>query len=207
MNNSFFKNIVRAQVFLAGFVVMALEILGSRLLAPTFGSSIFVWGSLIGVFLLSMSIGYFFGGRLSLYTPTGARLSLIVIAASAYIILIPLFYKPVCWFIDLTFIDERWGSLIATVVIFSVPLCLLGAVSPYAVRLITSSVKLAGNSAGHLYSISTLGSFLGTIIAAFYLIPAFPVSKVIFSIGSITGLFFLVTMIIDISFRREKPKN
>ncbi len=206
MKESFFRNIIRTQVFIAGFVIMALEILGSRLLAPTFGSSIFVWGSLIGVFLISMAGGYFLGGRLSLNNPSGTKLSTIVIAASIYIFLIPFFSKDVCHGVDALFIDERWGSLFATIVIFSIPLALLGSVSPYGIRLITISVESAGNAAGRLYAISTLGSFLGTIITAFFLIPAFPVSKIVFATGLITGLFFAVTMALYI-FAEDKQGN
>lgn len=190
MKGAKLKSLLAMQVFISGFVVMALEILGSRLLAPTFGSSIFVWGSLIGVFLLSMAVGYFIGGRLSLQNPSLAKLSLLVIAAAAIIMLIPLFYKPVCIRIDNLIPDERWGSLMATIAIFTLPLCLLGGVSPYAVRLASSSLESVGDAAGNLYAVSTFGSFLGTILTAFYLIPAFPTTKTVFVIGAITCVVF-----------------
>lgn len=201
MNNKF-KIVLAIQVFIAGFVVMTLEILGSRLLAPTFGSSIFVWGSLIGVFLLSMAIGYFIGGRLSLHNPSMIRLCFLVMAAAVIIMLIPYFYKPVCVRIDDLIPDERWGSLFATVAIFTLPLCLLGGVSPYAVRLASKSIESVGDAAGNLYAVSTIGSFLGTIITAFYLIPAFPTTRTVLATGAVT--FAIFTLFVLISWVKQK---
>lgn len=187
-----FKILIGIGVFVAGFAIMALEILGSRLLAPTFGSSIFVWGSLIGVFLISMAAGYFFGGRISLKSPSLGVLTLLAVGAALFILFIPSISKPVCQGIDGVFNSERWGSLFSTIILFSFPLCLLGGISPYAIRLLSRTVETVGDTAGNLYAISTVGSFLGTIITAFYLIPFFPTSQTVRALGIGLALIFLI---------------
>ncbi|MBN1443221.1 MAG: fused MFS/spermidine synthase [Planctomycetes bacterium] len=157
-------------VFCCGWVLMGLEIVGGRLLSPVFGSGIWVWGSVITVFLAALSTGYFLGGILSGRWPSGRGLAAVIFLAGVSILPIAIWYREAGeWFADLG-LHERWGSLLAAIALFFIPSALLGMVSPYAVRLVTREVRTVGISAGTLYAVSTLGSCLGCLITAFYLI-------------------------------------
>lgn len=156
--------------FLCGWVMMGLEILGGRILSPDFGSGVFVWGSVISVFLLSLSIGYYLGGWASARWPSPYVLAVVIFLAGVSVIPIAFWYAPISgWFAELGW-NERYGALGAATALFLVPSTLLGMVSPYCIRLLTTSVSRAGASAGSLYALSTIGSFLGCLHTAFYLI-------------------------------------
>lgn len=116
----------------SGFLVMAVELLSGRILAPHFGNSIHVWGGVITVFMLALSIGYLLGGRGSLYTPSLMRLALIMVAAALALLPVMLLANPV---LDWTFEqvhDPRYGSLAAASLLFFIPTAIAGMVSPYA---------------------------------------------------------------------------
>ncbi len=156
--------------FACGWVMMGLEILGGRILSPDFGSGVYVWGSVIGVFLLSLSIGYLLGGGLSSRFPSVAGLIATVLLAAVSILPVGAWYPQISgWFADLE-LNERWGALLAAGAMFLWPSIFLGMVSPYCIRLLTESVDRVGSNAGTLYAVSTVGSFLGCIHTAFYLI-------------------------------------
>jgi spermidine synthase len=162
---------------------MALELLGSRLLAPVFGNSIFVWGSLIGVVLAALSSGYYFGGRLADRQPNLQTLSGVIFAAAILIVALPALTPPVLDVIVKLNLGERYSPLIATTCLLAPPSLLLGMVSPFAIRLAARTVKKIGGAAGDLYAISTLGSIVGTFVTVFVLIPEFGVNKIILAIG------------------------
>ena len=154
-----------------GWLVMELEILGARMLTPHFGSAQYVvMGSVIGVFLLSLSVGYMLGGWIST-TPNSKRtLGIGLSAAGAWLCLLPYWFEPVCELIfDLGFGDKA-GSLIATVLLFGLPTALLGMVSPTAVRWLTTQSAQSGLKAGLVLGFSTVASFAGCVVTAFYLI-------------------------------------
>ena len=161
---------VAVAVFGCGWVLMGLEIVGGRMLAPYFGSGIWVWGSVISVFLAALSVGYFLGGLVSLRFPHGWGLASVILVAAVSIVPVALWHQAASqWFADLDF-HERWGSLLAATALFFLPSMLLGMVSPYAVRLVARRLSSVGTSAGALYGISTMGSFLGCLLTAFYFI-------------------------------------
>ena len=170
-------------VFVCGAVLMAFEMVGSRILAPEFGSTVFVWGSLIGVFLGALSLGYLVGGRLSDKWPSFSVLGAIIAVAGLIILVVPL-YAPACsrW-IDKGNPGSSTNPLFASVLLFFVPSVLLGMVSPYAVRLQARSVHTMGNVAGKLYALSTLGSIAGTLLATFWMIPSFGTSNMVKGLG------------------------
>lgn len=158
---------------------MAIELLGGRILAPYFGSSIYVWGSLITIFMLALSIGYLLGGRLSLNRPSVRRLGLLFLFAAACVIPIALF-SDILLDLIFEFIDDpRYGSLLGSVVLFMAPTILLGMVSPYAVRLMVRSTEQSGEVAGRLYFVSTMGSAIGTLLTSFYLVLYFEVNQIL----------------------------
>ncbi|HKM77468.1 MAG TPA: fused MFS/spermidine synthase [Candidatus Bathyarchaeia archaeon] len=170
-------------VFISGAAVMALELLGSRLLAPVFGNSIFVWGSLIGVVLAALSTGYYLGGRLADRQPNLHTLSGLILAAGLLIVALPALTPPVLDAIVKLNVGERYSPVIATIFLLAPPSILLGMVSPFAVRLATRTVERVGGASGNLYALSTLGSIVGTFLTVFVLIPEFGVNKIILAIG------------------------
>ena len=171
----------------SGYYVMAVELLSGRLLAPSFGNSIYVWGGIITVFMLALSVGYLLGGQLSLFAPTLRRLGLVLMAAGVASLPIVLVGDRVLdWIFDHVR-DPRWASLLASGTLFFVPTVISGMVSPYAVRLVATSVQSTGRSAGLLYFISTFGSAAGTILTSFYMVLWFEVNQIL--IGMIVVSF------------------
>ena len=165
--------------FTSGFIIMSVELLGGRILAPYFGSSIYVWGSIITIFMMALSIGYLIGGRLSLHQPSLFRYGLFFIIAA--IALTPVIVFANAW-MDAVFIrieDPRYGSLIASTVLFFIPTAILGMIAPYSVRLVVESATTSGQVAGALYFVSTLGSALGTLMTSFYLVLWFDMNTII----------------------------
>lgn len=179
---------IRLNVFVAGAIVMALEIAGSRLLAPYFGNSLFVWGNLIGVVLTGLSLGYYLGGRLADRKPNLRTFSLIMFYAGISILFIPFVSSQVLELTASLALGERFGSLLATTLMLAFPTVMLGMVSPYAIKLSTKSLSKLGNIAGNLYALSTLGSIFGTFFSVFYLVPEFGVKAILLSLGIILML-------------------
>ena len=165
--------------FVGGFVIMSLELLGGRVLAPYFGSSIYVWGSIITVFMLSLSLGYLFGGRLSLSEPSLKRFGTIFVAAAVFLYPLVYFSEALMIWIFQMVEDPRYGSLLASGVLFIVPTIILGMISPYSVRLLVESAHEAGQVAGKLYFVSTMGSALGTLATSFYFVLWFEINTIL----------------------------
>jgi spermidine synthase len=163
---------LKVLVFVSGAVLMALEIVGSRMLAPYFGNSVFVWGSLISLFLIALSGGYYIGGLLADRRPSRVLLNLIVLAVGASMFLMAAVAGPVCDEVARLGLGERAGPMLASSVLFLLPSIGMGMTSPFAVRLATHAVASVGKTAGTLYALSTLGSIVGTMLTTFVLIPA-----------------------------------
>jgi spermidine synthase len=162
-------------VFGAGTGSLATEICASRLLAPYYGSSTIVWANLIGLVLASLSLGYWYGGRLADRRPEPRLLGLIILAAAGLIAAIPFVTRPIldeaAKGLDELSTGAVVGSFLATLVLFAPPVALLGTVAPFAIRLALNDVRDAGAVAGRLYALSTVGSLLGAFLPALVLIP------------------------------------
>lgn len=185
-------------IFVSGAVLLALEIAGSRVLAPFFGSSVFVWGSLIGIFLGSISGGYLLGGWLSKRWPRQVLLNALLAAAGGFTLLLPLWAGPFCQAIAVPAggleLGPRYGPLFATLILFALPSVLIGVAPPFAVRLLARDVAGVGAVAGQLYAIGTLGNIAGTLVTAFWLIPLFGIHNILTGIGALlvaTAVFTL----------------
>ncbi len=183
---------IRFTVFVSGAVVMALELVGSRLLAPAFGDSIFVWGSLIGVVMTALAVGYYTGGRLADRRPSYGTFSLITLVAGMLILLIPLSSPLILEAVYYSGFGERYGPVLASLLLLAAPTTLLGMVSPYSIRMAAQSLQSVGGISGSLYSISTGGSIFGTFFTVFVLIPSFGVRQIIFSLGVVLILVSLL---------------
>lgn len=190
--------IIYLLAFVAGFSIMSLELLGGRLLAPYFGSSIYVWGSIITVFMLSLSIGYLIGGRLSLHHPSLSRFALIFLAAAVCLYPLVFFSESVMNWIFERVEDPRYGSLLASGVLFIVPTVIMGMISPYSVRLLVVTTEHAGQVAGILYFVSTLGSALGTLATSFYLVLWFEMQTIL---TALTGALLVGAAVATIAGR------
>jgi hypothetical protein len=163
----------------SGFFVMAVELLGGRLLAPTFGSSIYVWGAIITIFMLALSLGYLAGGRYSMVTPSVRRLGVILVIAALTVVPLLLFAEPLLDALSLAVPDPRFGSLLSAFTLFFVPTFFSGMVSPYAVRLLVQDRNSSGRHAGQLYFVSTFGSAAGTLLTSFYLVLILEVNQIL----------------------------
>ena len=177
------KLLVLSLAFVSGFIIMAIELLGGRILAPYFGSSIYVWGSIITVFMLSLSLGYLTGGRLSLRNSNLVRYgSFFAIAA---VLLLPLIFwsNSIMEAIFLRIEDPRYGSLVVSMLLFFLPTAVMGMIAPYSVRLLVVNTERSGQIAGLLYFVSTLGSALGTLATSFYLVLWFEVNQILLTMS------------------------
>jgi hypothetical protein len=183
--------------FSSGFCIMGIELLGGRILAPYFGSSVHIWGSIITVFMLSLSIGYLLGGKLSIRNPSLTKYGLIFFVASITVVPIVLFAEPIMTFIFTYIEDSRYGSLLASTALFFIPTTILGMISPYSVRLLVTDHEKSGQVAGGLYFVSTLGSALGTIITSFYMVLAFDVNDIIKTFAAVLGALGLLAIVVS----------
>jgi len=176
---------IKFVVFICGALVMSYEILGSRVLAPDFGSSVFVWGSLISVFLSGLSAGYYLGGKVADINPSTKKLGLIILIPAVLFLLFPLYGQRVCDWIFARDMGIRTSPLLASVILFFVPSVFLGMVSPYTVKLMICSLHTSGSTVGTLYALSTFGSIVGTLFTSFYLITIAGVKMLIMGQGAI----------------------
>ena len=172
---------VALAVFIAGGALLGLEIASSRVLAPHFGNSLYVWGALIGVVLAGLSTGYWVGGAIADRWPQ-PRLLVGLLGLSALLVLAIPFIDG--WMLDRV-VDwdpgPRLNPLVATILLFGIPSVVLGTVSPVAVRLRTRSLEHLGRTAGRLFAVSTAGSISGTFLTAFWLIPELGTDQVLAS--------------------------
>ena len=159
-----------ATAFVSGAVVMALEILGSRLLAPVFGNSLFVWGALIGVILAAMSSGYAMGGWLADRHRGAAVLAGLLLGSGAWTLLLAWAGQPVMFTVSAWIDDPRWGPCLAASVLLAPPAFGLSGVLPALLRLSIEDMGHLGRHTGAMIAVSTVGSLVGTWGTAFYLL-------------------------------------
>ncbi len=191
-------------VFASGAATMALEMCASRLLAPYFGNSLPVWGVVIGMLLAYLSLGYFLGGRLADRHPVEGLSCRLAAWAGFVIGLIPYLARPILRYSASGFAQYQagpvLGSLVGILILFAVPVILLGCVSPFAIRLSIETAASAGRTAGHVYALSTVGSLLGTFVSVFWLIPSFGTRNCM----SIISLSLLGTAILGLLVLRSR---
>src|SRR5579859_2188785 len=191
-------------VFVAGSASLALEMAASRLLAPYFGTSLFVWANLIGLILLYLTVGYYVGGRLADRYPYPIVLYALTSIAALLISAIPLIARPILsWsltaFATLS-VGVFYGSLISVILLFAIPVILLGCVSPFAIRLLVDQIGESGRTSGMLYAISTTGSIVGTFLPILILIPTIG-TRYTFIVFAVMLLFVSIIGLITTSAR------
>jgi len=171
--------------FFSGMCIMAIELCASRLMAPFFGTSSFVWTNIIGVIMIALSAGYVIGGKLADRKPRLDILLKLLLAACAFLLLLPFVaFIVVQWLsssmqsLDSSFSFIFLGSLLAIALLFSPPIVILGMTSPFLIRIVAQTDRV-GVSAGRIFGISTVGSVLGTFLPVLVLIPAIGTAKTI----------------------------
>jgi MFS family permease len=167
--------LLKTIVFLGGFASIGIELAASRLIAPYFGSSTFIWATLIGLTLTFLSLGYWLGGRIADRHPSPVLLYSVTAVGAAAAGLVPLLARPILAESLVAFarydIGAFYGSLVGTLALLAAPITLLGFISPFAIRLSIGDVASAGNTAGTLYALSTIGSIAGSFLPVLLLIP------------------------------------
>lgn len=178
------KYTLEIAVFLCGAVVMVFELVGSRILGPYFGTSIFVWTSIIGIILASLSLGYYLGGKVADKKPAMSNLSLIIFLSALFIALVLLIKTPLLTFLQTNITNVKVNSFVASILLFSPASILLGMISPYAAKLRIKNLENSATTFGTLYALSTAGSIFGTFLSGFYLIPHFGTNKLLIILSS-----------------------
>lgn len=190
--------LIKAIVFVGGMTSIGIEISASRLLAPYFGDSTFIWANVIGTTLSFLSLGYWLGGKVADRRPEPQLLFILTAIAGLSACVIPIISKPILRLsleaFDTVSIGEFYGSLIGVLILFAVPITLLGFVSPFAVRLLVRDLNSAGHTSGNLYALSTFGSIAGSFLPVLVLVPLLGTAKTFYVFGggiialSIAGL-------------------
>lgn len=201
MNNnhsvSFFERIgLYITVFFTGASVMVIELLGTRMIAPFYGASIYVWSSLISVTMIALSLGYFIGGRWADSTKK-IGLSLIIALAALMTLLIPWVTRPILLVTDQ--FGLRAGAFSSALLLFSPSLTFLGMVSPFAIKLTTKGLDKVGTSSGSIYAVSTVGSVVGTLLLGFFLFPAIGSREILIGVA-----FFLMLLAMAVTYYERK---
>jgi predicted membrane-bound spermidine synthase len=177
-------------VFTSGMTTLAVELTASRLLGNIFGTSNLVWANIIGLMLIYLTVGYFIGGRIADRSPRFVTLYRVIAWGAFFSGLVPILARPVLSGAAQAVAGFQagvaLGSFIGVLILFSIPVTLLGCVSPFAIRLSLHNVTNAGQTAGRMYAVSTLGSILGTFVPVLYLIPEAGTAR--------TFLYFAVTL-------------
>jgi spermidine synthase len=181
-------------VFLSGASVMALELGGSRIVAPFLGTSIVTWTSLIGVILAALSIGYSLGGAAADKNPSATPLSKILLLAAVLVAIIAPLHYPLLAVIGTSSMSLLWGTLIATCILFVPASILLGMVTPYAIRLTIDDVEHSGRAAGRIYASSTIGSLFGTFSTGFILFSYLGSATLVFVLA---GVLWLASLLVE----------
>jgi spermidine synthase len=173
-------------VFITGMAIMVLELVGSRVIGPYYGVSLYVWASLIATAMVALAAGYWIGGRIADRKAHPDYLYGSILLAALLTVMIPVLRRPI---LGLTSpLGVRLGSLSSAVLLFLLPITALGVVSPYAVRLYARALETVGSSAGTLYAVSTVGSVFGTLLTGFVLIPSLAMDKTLYYLGAVLSL-------------------
>ena len=188
------KYFLEVIVFVSGAVVMVLELSGSRIVAPFLGNSLPVWTAIIGVILGSLSFGYLIGGRMADKKADNLTLAKLLFGAGVLIGILAFIDELVLVSVQLLSDDLRISVLVSSIILLAPASVVLGAISPYAIRLRINNVATSGSTVGTLYALSTFGSIAGTFLAGFFLIAYLGTFKIIISLAL---TMFLISFLAD----------
>ncbi len=196
-------------VFFAGMTTLGVELSASRLLGNVFGTSNIVWANIIGLILVYLTAGYFIGGRWADRSPHGRTFYRLLAWASFFAGLVPLAARPVlrqaAAAVEHLDAAVMVGSFLGVLILFSVPITLMGCVSPFAIRLALRDASQAGRISGRVYAISTLGSILGTFLPVLWLIPTLGTSRTFLVLSLLLLSVALAGVVLTMGLRRAAP--
>ena len=170
-------------VLVSGITSMGLEILAGRVVAPEFGSSIYTWGSIIGIFLAALSLGYWRGGRRAAEDASYGKLTALLLGAALYVALLIVASDLLLQATSVVPVPARFAPLLPVTVLFGPPTYLLGVISPYAAEL--SGKEGTGEASGHVYALGTVGSIVGAFATTFLLVPTLSIQHTWLLFGSV----------------------
>lgn len=188
-----------ATAAVTGAAIMVVEILGAKMLSPFIGTSHFVWTAQIAVTLVALAAGYYAGGRMADRSGQVHRLYGAILGAAVYLMLTVTMCEPVAY--ACVSLDLALGSLLASAILFFIPLGLLAMTGPFLIRAITASLSDVGGSVGRLTAVSTLGSFAGTLLIGYILIPLLPNSVTMYATAVV---LILLAGVYFAAFRRSR---
>ncbi len=178
--------------FFSGLAMMSYEILGVRVLSPSFGGSVYVWGAIIAVFLSGLGIGYALGGRMADRFPAGVLLRRILLVPTVLILGFPLYGHLLCRMIYGWELDSRLGALLVSFNLFFLPCLFIGMVLPVLVKMRAAATGKIGSAAGNISAVSTAGSIVGTLFTSFFLLAWVSVTVGVVLTGGVLGLCWLL---------------
>ncbi len=192
-------------VFLGGFAIMVLEIIGARFLAKDFGSSFYVWVSQIGVILTALALGYSVGGAMADRFQRAIALTWFLLPAGVFTILIPEYAAPLINAIvlrhptdrDIPLVWQKLDPAIGSAAIFLLPCFVLATLSPYMIRLATRKLAHVGRISGLIYAASTAGSIAGVFVSGYVLVDHMNLSDIFRATGGLTILLGFMCLFMD----------
>ncbi len=186
-------------VSMTGAAVMMIELLGTRIVGPFYGVSLFVWSSLISVTMIALALGYFLGGVAADRMPR-FKLSHAIALAGLFTAIIPLISAPVLTATNA--LGVRWGAFSSALILFMIPLTFLGMVGPGVIKQASQRLESVGMASGSVYAISTVGSVVGTILLGFFLLPVVGSRAIVYWVSA--GLLLLALALSRVERNREQ---
>ena len=188
-------------LFIVNAIYMILELIASRLLSPYFGSSNLVWTSIIGIILLSNSIGNFIGGKIADKDCSKNNLKLILKIAGIAVLIIPFIQEAILTGTSIIISSIKIGAIISAILLFFIPSMLFGFFSPIIIKLKMNDLENVGSTSGSIYAIATIGSLAGTFLGGFFLLPAIGSNQLLFILAAV--LFLLVFLVGEITIKKD----
>jgi len=205
MSHGFMRGLLLlALALVLGFALMGFEMLGSRYLYPYFGGGINTWASLIATVLIALMAGYLIGGALVDRTMSPRLCGILLVIAGVYLFSIPWWVDPLFAGMLTTVGDGMAGIILAAAILLLLPLTLMSVFTPFAVRLLLTSVTVGGRLVGYVYGVSTIGNVLGTLIVTFTLVPMFGSRALTMVFAAVTAACGVVMIVWD-RFLRGEP--
>jgi predicted membrane-bound spermidine synthase len=178
-------------VFITGACILIIELMGTRILAPYFGSGIYTWSTLIAVTLAALALGYSFGVRLADRLPRTDILYNLCLAAGLWTLSTPILAGPLLTALA-GIADIRIALLISSCILSFPSLFLLGTVGPFIIRLITGQRETVSSVSGRVFAVSTVGSLFGALATGFILIPNYGVQAIFTFCGTLLIILALL---------------